>query len=159
MLLPGSREIHFYKEKESRRRALADEIARFPVEVTMYACGRRGSDEPARQACLARITADLLKRGAHRMVLDSRNTRDGNDRDAFDRRTIRSQLGNWPSASQLVYEHVPSTSEECLWIADAVAWCWGQAGHWRQRVAPIVAGQVVLDGQSSAKPGRPPSGG
>lgn len=123
---------------------MADAIARLPVQVTVYSCGCGRSDEPARQTCLARLTEDLLARGAHRMVIDSRNTRDGNDRDARDRATIRAALGKRPSESQLVYEHVLSTAEELLWIADAVAWCWGQDGSWRRRIGRIVSAEIQL---------------
>ena len=161
MLLPGAREVHFRKEKDERRRFLASRIAKLPVEVTVYASGCGRADEPARQACLARLTEDLIIRGAHRMVLDSRNTRDGNDRDSIDRNTIRKTLGKRPSETHLVYEHVLSTSEELLWVADAVAWCWGQGNDWRKRVKPIVVRQITLDAptaQKNAKPGRRPSG-
>lgn len=161
MLPPGAREIHFRKAKDGRRRALADAIARLPVEVTIYSCPCERADEPARQTCLAQLTEDLLIRGAHRMVLDSRNTRDGNDRDAHDRETIRAALGKRPSDTHLVYEHVLSTSEELLWVADAVGWCWGQGGHWRRRTDTIVTAHIPLIAgtvSENAKPGRRPSG-
>lgn len=161
MLLPGAREIHFRKEKDSRRRGLADAIARLPVEVGIYGCACDSANETARQVCLARLTEDLLARSAHRVVLDSRNAGDGYDRDAFDRETIRRALGKRPSETQLVYEHMQSTQEELLWIADASAWCWGQGGHWRRRIQPIVNGYVQLVASSkpeNAKPGRRPSG-
>jgi hypothetical protein len=161
LLLPGAREIHFRKEKDERRRMLAARIAQLPVEVTIYSCACGRADEPARQACLARIAVDLVARGAQRMVLDSRSIRDGNDRDFGDRETIRKALGKRPSETRLVYEHVLSTSEELLWIADAVAWCWGQGGAWRKRVDLIVVGHIVIEQpavQRNAKPGRRPSG-
>lgn len=161
MLLPGAREIHFRKEKDERRRSVASRIAQLPVEVTVYSCACGRADEPARQACLARITEDLIALGAQRMVIDSRSTRDGNDRDSGDRETIKAALGKRPSETRLVYEHVLSTSEELLWIADAVAWCWGQGGAWRKRVSSIVVGHVVIGEpvvHRNAKPGRRPSG-
>jgi hypothetical protein len=126
MLLPGCRELHFRKESDRRRRYLADTIARLPVEAIVYSTGCDMGEESARQACFGRLTEDLLARDAHRMVIDSRSTRDGNDPDALDRETIRAALGKRPSETRLVYEHVLSTSEEILWVADAVAWCWGQ---------------------------------
>jgi hypothetical protein len=49
LLLPGQREIHFHQEKSPRRRAIADIVARLPIEVQSYhgQCARH--DEPARQ--------------------------------------------------------------------------------------------------------------
>src|SRR5579875_482001 len=62
----------------------------------------------------ARLTAGLLARGARRMVIDFRNTRECHDRDARDKATIRAALGKRPSDSQMVYEHVLSIAEELL---------------------------------------------
>lgn len=142
LLLPGQRELHFHSEKPQRRRALADAIARLPVEVSIYTktCRTR-NDEPAREACLTRMTEDLLARGARRLVIDSRR-----ERDRLDRRTIRAVLLEHPAGgSELVYEHVDSGSESLLWIADAVGWCYGAGGPWRHRVDPVVTAVIDLD--------------
>jgi len=139
-LLPGQRELHFKQEKPTRRRLLADAIARLPVEVHVYSRAWNRYDEPVRQECMARLVADLLNRQAHRLVIDSRS-----NKDAHDKRTLRHLLGPHPSASRLVYEHVDSTAESLLWIADAVAWCYGAGREWRKRVDPITAAVVDLD--------------
>jgi hypothetical protein len=139
-LLPGQRELHFYRERPARRRLLADAIARLPVEVHIYLRSWWRDDEPARQECLARLVRDLLDRQAHRLVIDTRNTQDINDK-----RTLRRILGPHPSSSLLVYEHVDSTTESLLWIADVVAWCHGAGREWRKRVDPITAAVVDLD--------------
>lgn len=136
LLMQGQRELHFKKEKPIRRRALADAVARLPVEVCVYTCSWHRHDEPARQACMARLVQDLLARQAHRLTR--------NVRDAHDERTLRSALGPHPSASLLVYEHVDSTSESLLWIADIAAWCFGAGREWRKRIDPIVSTVVDL---------------
>jgi hypothetical protein len=134
LLMPGQRELHFKKERPVRRRALADAIARLPVEVCVYTKSCRKLDEPVRQTCLAQLVGDLLARQAHRLVIDTRN-----EQDIHDERTLRQLLGSQPSASRLVYEHVDSTSESLLWIADIVAWCYGAGREWRKRIDPIVS--------------------
>jgi hypothetical protein len=139
LLMQGQRELHFKKEKPIRRRSLADAVARLPVEVCVYSRSWQCHDEPARQACMAQLVDDLLARQAHRLVIDTRNVRD-----AHDERTLRAALGPNPSASQLVYEHVDSTSESLLWIADIVAWCFGAGREWRKRIDPIVSTVVDL---------------
>lgn len=109
LLQPGQRELHFKKESPRRRRMLADRMAGLSgVIVHVYArsCGR--SDEPARQECLDRLTRDLLDLGAHRMVIDSREHRDANDR-----HTLRAVLGKRPSETHLTYEHVPQRARAC----------------------------------------------
>lgn len=139
LLMQGQRELHFKKEKPIRRRALADAVARLPVEVCVYSRSWQRHDEPARQACMTQLVQDLLSRGAHRLVIDTRNVRD-----AHDERTLRSALGPLPSESRLVYEHVDSTSESLLWIADIAAWCCGAGREWRKRIDPVVSGVVDL---------------
>jgi hypothetical protein len=134
LLLPGQRELHFKQEKPVRRRQLADAVARLPTEVHIYLGSWHRHDEPARQDCIRRMTADLLARQAQRLVIDTRNVRD-----IHDERSLRGALGSHPSKRDLVYEHVNSTCEPLLWIADVVAWCYGAGGVWRKRVEPIVA--------------------
>jgi hypothetical protein len=73
------------------------------------------------------------------LVIDSRN-----EQDIHDERTLRRLLGSHPSASQLVYEHVDSTSASLLWIADIAAWCFGAGQDWRKRIDPIVSNVVDL---------------
>ncbi|TDV56346.1 hypothetical protein CLV71_102413 [Actinophytocola oryzae] len=140
LLMPGQRELHFKKEKPLRRRSLADAVARLPVEVCVYSRSWRQHDEPARQDCTAHLVHDLLARQAQRLVIDTRNIRD-----THDERTLRGALGPLPSASQLVYEHVDSTSESLLWIADIVAWSYGAGREWRKRIDPILHSVVDLD--------------
>jgi hypothetical protein len=140
LLLPGQRELHFQREKPIRRRLLADAIACLPVEVRVYSRACHRDDEPARQDCLNRLARDLVERGAHRLVIDSRRSQDINDE-----RTLRRVLGPHPAETRMVYEHVDSTTESLLWIADAVAWCHGAGGDWRLRVKAITAAVVDLD--------------
>lgn len=140
LLLPGQREVHFNDQKDPRRRVLADAIARLLVEVRVYRRSCDRDDEPYRQECIDRITSDLLIRGAHRLVLDSRAELDANDE-----ATIRAAIVRHPHSTRLVYEHVDSASECLLWVADASAWCFGAGGHWRKRIDPIVSAVIDLD--------------
>ncbi|HVK21275.1 MAG TPA: hypothetical protein VM677_07935 [Actinokineospora sp.] len=132
LLLPGQREIHFKKEKDPRRRALADAFARLPVEVNIFSqtCGRH--DETARQTCI-RTAVELLSPRISRLVIDSRS-----HRDIIDSTTL-SRI-----AHTFTYDHV-STGEPLLWIADVVAWCYGAGPEWRKRVAQIVSREIDLD--------------
>ncbi|WP_290051663.1 hypothetical protein [Amycolatopsis solani] len=134
LLMRGARELHFKKEKEPRRRMLIDRMAAMPVTARLYfaTCAPK-AEEAARQRCLAHLTQDLLGAQAHRLVLDSRDHRDGHDR-----RTLQHALGFRPSKTELTYEHVDSTAEPLLWISDAVAWCVGAGGDWRRRASPLV---------------------
>lgn len=140
LLFPGQRELHFYKEKLARRKMLLSKVVGFGVRVDIYrsSCGR--SEERARQVCLARLTEDLLDIGGRRLVLDSREERD--DHDGL---TIRRALGKRARETGLVYEHVVSTSEPLLWLADIAGWCQGAGGDWIRRAAPITGSVIRLD--------------
>lgn len=141
LLLRGQRELHFKKESEARRKKIADEVAGMPIEAHVYSqlCPRRSESAAARQACLARVTSDLLARDARRLVLDSREQQDGEDR-----YTIQHVLGARPSQTNLVYEHQVSTSEPLLWLSDTIGWCYGARGAWRERIAPVIARVIEL---------------
>lgn len=142
LLLPGQRELHFKKEKPERRRMLADQVARWPVEVTVYATGYRRDPEPARQECLHRLVDDLIGRQAGRLVIDSREEQDRNDE-----RTIRRALRRNPGEHRLTWEHIDSTGELLLALPDLAAWCYGAGGDWRKRIEPILTDVIDLDGQ------------
>jgi Protein of unknown function (DUF3800) len=158
LLLPGQREIHFKREKEPRQRQLAAAIARLAVRVHLYVHGCVRQEEAARQACVARLARDLLDRGAHRLVLDSRDELDANDE-----ATIRAVGVRHPHGDRFDYEHIDSTSEALLWVADMSAWCFGAGNHWRRLINPLIEVVIEVEGPpNGAKPGmmavRPPTG-
>jgi hypothetical protein len=140
LLLPGQRELHFKREKDYRRRQIAAAITGLPVEVRVYARSCERNEEPARQACLRYLARDLLDRGAHRLVIDSRDELDTNDE-----LTIRTVVTGHPHRTRFVYEHVDSTSDPLPWVADMAAWCFGASGRWRKQLSPILASVTDLD--------------
>lgn len=140
LLLPGQRELHFKNEKPARRRMLADEIARWPVEVIVYMHSYSRRPEPARQECLRQLLTDLINRQADRLVIDSRDHQDSSDEN-----TIRTDLRVKPERHRLTWEHADSTSELLLALPDLAAWCYGAGGAWRERIEPILADVIDLD--------------
>lgn len=139
LLLPGQRELHFKKEKPVRRRMLADEVARWPIEITVYMSSYHLRPEPARQACLRRLLIDLLDRDAGRLVIDSRE-----EQDHSDERTIREVLRGRSESHRLTWTHTGSANELLLALPDLAAWCYGAGGDWRKRIEPILADVVDL---------------
>jgi hypothetical protein len=140
LLMPGQRELHFKQEKAPRRRAAVDKIAQLPVTIRIYKTAYTPTtDEDARQACLELAVTELLKMGAHRLVIDTRA-----ERDRFDGKTIRQQLHDQPADSNFSYEHNDSKLEPLCWIADAAAWCFGTGGDWRRRIMPIIDDVIEL---------------
>ena len=105
-------------------------------------CGR--ADGPAREWRVERLTEDLLLQNAGRVVLDGRNTRNGDDRDRHDRATIQRVARKHTGTRQFTHEHLEGHSEPLLWLADIAAWCWGAGGEWRRLVNPVVTECVAL---------------
>ena len=138
--MPGQRELHFKQEKSPRRRVVADKIAKLPVTVRIYQTTYAPkTDELARQECLELAVTDLLKMGAHRLVIDSRR-----EQDRFDANTIRNQMHNRPVECNFSYDHNDSKLEPLCWIADTAGWCFGAGGDWRRRIMPIIEDVIEL---------------
>ncbi|WNV91205.1 hypothetical protein [Umezawaea sp. Da 62-37] len=140
LLLPGQKEVHFKKEEPGRRKIILSRLVRFGPVVHVYQCSCAGGEERARQKCLVALVLDLVALGVIRLVLDSREVRDHHDK-----QTIKAVLGKPSAESPFIYEHVVSTQEQLLWIADVVGWCYGAGGEWRRRAMPLVAREVDLD--------------
>ncbi|RKT71781.1 hypothetical protein DFJ66_5076 [Saccharothrix variisporea] len=140
LLLPGQRELHFYREKPARRREIVSRLVEFGATVRVYEASCRRSEEIARRECLTRVTDDLVDLGAHRLVLDSREIRD-----ELDRSTISRALAKRLESGGLVYEHMNSAGDPLLWIADIAVWCHGAGSDWARRAAPLIGEVVRLD--------------
>lgn len=139
LLLRGERELHFKKEKDPRRKHLAANFSTLAAEALVYTCTCDRQEEPARQACVTALTVDLVKSGARRMVLDSREVRNQHDRT-----TIKHTLAGLGYTPAITYEHMEGPSEPLLWLADGVAWCWGAKGQWRKAISPLITGVTEL---------------
>jgi hypothetical protein len=140
LLLPGQRELHCKKESPARRRQIISTLVSADTRAWMYLRRSNGDQEQARQQCLDRLVADMVRAGAKRLVLDSRE-----DRDRYDEGTIRAVLGSRPRETGLIYEHLNSTHELLLGIPDMVAWCYGAGGDWRRRIGPAISATFDLD--------------
>ena len=138
LLLPGQKEVHFHNEKNDRRKIVLSRLVTCGPLVHVYQRTCSSKEEHARQECLVAVMVDLTAMGVSRLVLDTRQ-----ERDWHDKQTIRAVLGG--AKETFLYEHVPSSQEQLLWIVDVVAWCYGAGGEWRRRVTPLVARVIDLD--------------
>jgi hypothetical protein len=140
LLLPGQRELHFKKEEPRRRKVILSRLVQCGPVVHIFQRQCADGEERARQECLIALVLNLVALGVVRLVLDSREVRDQHDR-----QTIWAVLGKRSAASVFIYEHMLSTQEQLLWVADVVAWCYGAGGEWKRRVMPLVAREIDLD--------------
>ena len=139
LVLPGERRVHFQAERDGRRRELLSRLTSIDPRVRLYE-STGGAAEAARAASLTRLTEDLVKVGARRLVLESR----GQVADRRDRQIIAALLGPDRRSTDLAYQHLQAYEDPALWISDAVAWCFGAGGDWRRRVQPFLEDVVQV---------------
>jgi hypothetical protein len=150
LLRQGERRVHFVKEHPSRRREILSALATIPgLRARVYTC--RGPAPAARAACLAQLVYDLSAMTATRLVIESREGRDHQDR-----HTIFAALAENQTASRLAYEHMRPHEEPLLWPSDAIAWAYGAGGDWRRRVESLLE-KVTELGSPRQRETRPPT--
>ena len=134
----GARTVHFKHERDSIKKDVAAALVSAKVRTRVYV--GRGQADVVREQGLHAAVRDLATIGLQRLVLDTR-TQDGNH---SDRRIIRTALIEATGeANKVAYVHLRAHEEPALWVADAIAWCYGAGGDWRRRVGPIV--EAVTD--------------
>lgn len=135
----GERKLHFKSERDTVKRDIAAALVSARMRTRVYP--GQGQAGAVRERCLHEAVKDLLPLGLHRLVLDAR----WQEGDQLDRRTIHSALiATTVESDGITYEHMRSHEEPALWVADAVAWCYGAGGDWRRRVDPIVESATDL---------------
>jgi len=134
---PGQRRIHFSAESDERRKLILRALGDTGIEARVYDARAIKNIKSARDAAVARLVDEAAEFGAELLVLE----RDDVSLTA-DRATVRarSELAGCTDSLRLVHKRA---YEDCLLsIPDAVAWAWMKAGHWRERVKPLVS-QVI----------------
>lgn len=131
--VPGERRLHFHNERDTVKKDTVSALVAAEVATRVYS--GHGQPDAAREHILRALVIDVASAGLRRLVLDSR----GPSRDNLDRRTIHAALASTATnLGSVTYEHMRSHEEPVLWLADAVAWCYGAGGDWRRRVQPVV---------------------
>jgi len=137
--LPGQRRLHFVGEQDSRRKQILRAFVAAGVQTVIYDGAGYRDGKVARDAAVARLTADAIRLRADRLVLELDDSVA-----AKDRLVIREQLVKAGVPESLLYEHRRAHEECLLSIPDAVAWSWSKAGPWRKQIEPLVGKVVVL---------------
>lgn len=139
--LPGERRLHFQSEGNARRSAILSALREIEARAWLYV--GRGKAEHVRAAAMTVLALDLNRVGAARLAVESR----GEPLDRADRLVIAKSL---PPGSMVTYEHLLPHEEPMLWMADAVAWCYGAGSRWRPRVDPLITRVVTVEPHPSA---------
>lgn len=137
--LPQQRRLHFVGERDSRRQQILQAFVAAGVQTVIYNGAGFRDEKVARDAALARLTADAIRMRAHRLVLELDDSVA-----AKDRSVIREQLIKAGRPHCLLYEHRRAHQECLLSIPDAIAWSWSKAGPWRKRIEPLITEVIAL---------------
>lgn len=134
------RRLHFASESLVVAEAHLRALAALPVALWVYemAWGRSVSQSAARRRLLEVMVRDMSLIRPERLMLDWRKGQD--EADAVVLRRLRRQ-GVLPASAW--FDHVPSDTEELLWLADGGAWAVGRGGRFRQAVEGILCHRVI----------------
>ena len=133
-VLPGQNRIHMAKERDPRRRAIADAICRAGVTATIYDAGCRYRDPlDARAACLQAII-DGLPPGEQTLIVLEQDDSILH----WDKKFLYNAVHAAGVASTVRYAHHRAKTELLLTVPDAIAWCWARGGQWKDRVRAAV---------------------
>lgn len=133
LVLPGQHRIHMAKERDARRKEIADTICSAGVSAIIYDAGRRyGNELDARAACLESIIADIDAGQPTLLVIEQDDSLIH-----WDKQRLIEMVRASGSRDTLRYEHHRAKAELLLTIPDAIAWCWARGGQWRQRISAV----------------------
>lgn len=125
---------HFHSLRPAQRNQVMKFLAEeFPKSVTLHISGARYSSS-ARQHCIESAINQLAAFNIDRFVLEQDRTIE-----KLDRSTIHSALSRSGHLGALEYGHADARNEPCLWVPDAVAWCWQRGGQMKETARPVIA--------------------
>ena len=125
----GQTRVHFTDESNTRRNRILSAIAETETKSVIY-CSKHKKDSAARYPCIAQLVADLPALSASRLIIESRQQADDQDKRWIKRERLRNR-------HRFDFDHLPGKSEPLLWIPDAIGWCYGRGGRWRQKVLDL----------------------
>jgi hypothetical protein len=107
-------------------------LMELPIEAVIYASHTK-DETIARQECLTLLVRHQVGRKVQRLVIEPDESHVESDR-----RLLHDEIHAADAHHRMTYDHVQSSAEPLLCIADAVAWCWPKGGHWRARAKQLV---------------------
>jgi hypothetical protein len=126
--LKGQSRIHMTKESDTRRRKILDEILRLEswncLILEAKTLGLTASE--ARKKLLLVASAHKIWPSIKRLVIEDSTQRDSD-------KSMLTWIKN-NSGHELSFDFCKPSSEECLWIADALGWAYAKGGTWRKGI-------------------------
>jgi len=121
----GRSRRHFVKESDKTRRQMLKVFRDLPgCSTDVVVTTARGSVVEQRARCLGALAVTIMANGLDRLVLDHVEP----TQQRRDRQTLAPVLGRTAT-----YAHeLEHSAEPMLWIPDAVAWCVGRRGWFRE---------------------------
>jgi len=123
----GARRLHMTKEHDDYRKAVLKKILDRDLFSVWVAHGH-GAEPVIRPRCLQRLVVDQQAVSLDRLVLESRESRNHQDRQIL-------------AGCGLPHVHLQPHEDPLLWVADALAWSFTHGGS-RRRAIEAIAVQV-----------------
>lgn len=137
--MPGQSRLHLRDESATRRRLIADSIARQPLTAWAFRVpDSTGATHRARIACIRRLAQDAITDGTNHLVIEQD---DGMIR--WDNETLIEVARANQVRDEFRWDHLRPRNDILLGIPDAVAWCYGRRGF-HSRVAHLIERDVTL---------------
>jgi len=128
--------IHMTKASNQLRLRLGSFIVEQRMDCLVIEHHNSGSTQlAARISCLRKLCVQSRVQTASHMTLDSSTTAERDCRIFEEHR--RQYQSHFP-----IYQHTPSRNEPLRWVPDAIGWCWGRGGTWKQLIEPCVTSYV-----------------
>jgi len=128
--------VHMTKASNQLRLRLGSLIVEQRMDCLVIEHRNPGSTQlAARIACLRKLCVQSRVQTASHMTLDSSTSAERDCRIFEEHR--RQYQSHFP-----IYQHTPSRNEPLLWVPDAIGWCWGRGGSWKQLIERCVTSHV-----------------
>lgn len=136
LLMPGQTSIHFRSESDARRKQILDAVAGQGWSAHLVVALPKNQRQ-ARDACLHHLVGLAARLRSPLLVLETDDSLV-----AHDRRLLYEASREQGVHNNLTYRHLRRREEPCLWVPDALAWCYARGGPWRVRVEPLVTSVI-----------------
>lgn len=135
--LKGQKRIHMSKESDARKVQILNHIQKMENWkcIILETKVSRLSNSEARQRLFFLASSHKLWKSITHLVIE-----DSTDRDR-DQSTLTWIKNN--SEHKIDFDFAKPSEDECLWLADALAWAYAKGGNWRKKIksrVDLVAG-------------------
>lgn len=122
----GQSTVHFVKESKSRKREILGVYKQIDLKCINY-IARGKSETVSRNICMKALIEDLNSRIQYCLIFDH-----DENYVSRDKVLLRDLLGSRGLAKNVSYSHREPSSENLLWVPDALGWVVSKGSEWNR---------------------------